>query len=256
MTATAIATAKPPARPRRQRRVARQLLLTAHVLVSVGWNGVALGQLALAITASVDDGIRHPAYELMHVFDRALNIPLALLTLATGILISLRTRWGLLHHWWVVTKLAITVVAVLFAAAFMRTMIVRAGHATADGNVHYSAPTAAIITGACLMNAMFITATFLSTLKPWGRTSRGLRASRSAGAHTPASAANGTSAPPTTRSFISTAPAGATTAGTSPPAVSTSPPENAGPAETATPDHAGDDGGAVITGKRPGPVSG
>ncbi|KPM54870.1 hypothetical protein CcI49_08075 [Frankia sp. CcI49] len=175
MSATAITSTKAPAKPR-QKRLSRQLLLTAHVLVSVGWNGVALGQLALAVTASVNGDIRHPAYELMHVFDRALNIPLALLTLATGILISLRTRWGLLHHWWVVTKLAITVFAVIFAAGFMRTLIVRAGDATADGEIHYSAPAVAIITGACLMNALFITATFLSTLKPWGRTRRGRQA--------------------------------------------------------------------------------
>lgn len=254
MTATAIATARPPARPRRQRRVARQILLTVHVLVSVGWNGVALGQLALAITASLDSDIRHPAYELMHVFDRALNIPLALLTLATGIAISLRTRWGLLHHWWVVTKLAITVVAVLFAAAFMRTMIVRAGHATADGNVDYTAPTAAIITGACLMNAMFITATFLSTLKPWGRTRRGVRASRHPAARTPASVANGTPTPPTTRSFISPAMAGAAVTGTEPSTVSAAPPGNADPVTAAAHDHA-DRGGGVVTGNRPGPAS-
>lgn len=238
MTATAITTARPPARPRRQRRVARQLLLTAHVLVSVGWNGVALGQLALAITASLDSDIRHPAYELMHVFDRALNIPLALLTLATGILISLRTRWGLLHHKWVVTKLAITVVAVIFAAAFMRTMIVRAGHATADGNVHYSGPTVAIIAGACLMNAMFITATFLSTIKPWGRTQRGLRAGRRPAARAPVSVVNGTSTPSSTRSFVSPAPTGSTVTDTPLPGNSGPPAGNAGPVPETTQDPA------------------
>lgn len=174
MSATAIASAKVPTK--RRRRVTRQLLLTAHVLVSVGWNGVALGQLALAVTALVNSEIRHPAYELMHVFDRALNIPLALLTLITGIVISLRSRWGLLHHWWVTAKLAITVFAVIFAAVYMRTLIVRAGEATEGGEVRYDTPAVAIITGACLMNALFITATFLSTLKPWGRTSRGRRA--------------------------------------------------------------------------------
>lgn len=163
-----------PARPRRRRRIAKKLLLTAHVLVSVGWNGVALGQLALAVTAAVDAGIRHPAYELMHVFDRALNIPLALLTLATGILISMRTKWGLLRHWWVAAKLAITVAAVIFAGAFMRTLVIAAGKGTADGHGDYNAPTVAIIIGACVMNVAFITATLLSTVKPWGRIRRGV----------------------------------------------------------------------------------
>lgn len=173
MATTAIPSVEATAK--RRRRVTRQLLLTAHVLVSVGWNGVALGQLTLAVTAAVNGEIRQPAYELMHVLDRALNIPLALLTLITGIVISLRSHWGLLRHWWVATKLVITVFAIIFAAGYMRTLIVRAGHETAGGEIHYDAPTVAIITGACLMNALFITATFLSTLKPWGRTSRGRR---------------------------------------------------------------------------------
>jgi hypothetical protein len=135
----------------------RTALLTLHVLVSVGWNGVAFVQLVLASTAPADADLRHSAYELMHVVDRTLDIPLALLTLITGVAMSMKTRWGLLRYWWVVTKLIITVVAVISGGALIRTLIVGTGHATADGAAAYPAQTTAIIICACAMNLLFIT---------------------------------------------------------------------------------------------------
>ncbi|WP_207568760.1 hypothetical protein [Frankia casuarinae] len=164
------------------RKPMRTALLAVHVLVSVGWNGVAFAQLVLASTAAADAGLRHSAYELMHVVDRVLNIPLALLALTTGVVISVKTRWGLLRHWWVATKLVITVVAVILGSSMMRPLVVRAGHATDGGEVAYAAPTVAIILGASVMNVLFITATVLSIAKPWGKTPRGRRAMRRAGA--------------------------------------------------------------------------
>ncbi|WP_207770208.1 hypothetical protein [Frankia canadensis] len=165
--------------PRRRgghlRKPMRTVLLTMHVIVSVGWNGVAFAQLVLASTAAADDGLRHSAYELMHVVDRTLDIPLALLTLITGIVMSLKTRWGLLRYWWVVAKLSITVFAVISGGAVIRTLIVAAGHATAGGQTTYPAQAVALILCASVMNVLFITATVLSTAKPWGRTPRGRR---------------------------------------------------------------------------------
>ncbi|MCL9793700.1 hypothetical protein [Frankia sp. AgKG'84/4] len=160
---------------RRLRRPARTALLTLHVIVSVGWNGVAFAQLALASTAAADANLRHAAYELMHVIDRTLDIPLALLTLITGIVMSVGTKWGLLRHWWIVAKLAITVVAVISGGAVVRTLIVSADHATRGATTAAPTQAIALIVCACAMNVLFITATVLSTAKPWGRTPRGTR---------------------------------------------------------------------------------
>ncbi len=160
---------------RRLRRPARTALLTLHVIVSVGWNGVAFAQLALASTAAADANLRHATYELMHVIDRTLDIPLALLTLITGIVMSVGTKWGLLRHWWIVAKLTITVVAVISGGAVVRTLIVSADHATRGATTTAPTQTFALIVCACAMNVLFITATVLSTAKPWGRTPRGNR---------------------------------------------------------------------------------
>ncbi|MCL9761765.1 hypothetical protein [Frankia sp. AiPa1] len=162
-------------RHRHLRKPLRTALVTAHVIVSVGWNGVAFAQLVLASTAAADPGLRPAAYELMHVIDRTLDIPLALLTLISGVVLSTKTRWGLLRHWWVAAKLTITVVAVISGGAVIRTLIVSASHASATSSTGYPAQAVALIVCGTLMNLLFITATILSIAKPWGRTPRGRR---------------------------------------------------------------------------------
>src|SRR5699024_10857546 len=72
----------------------------------------------------------------------AIVVPLALLSVVTGLIVSVGTHWGLLLHWWVVTKFALDL-------ELVATMI---GFAVA-----------------------LWTATALSTYKPWGKTKRGRR---------------------------------------------------------------------------------
>jgi hypothetical protein len=172
MTAIAV----PVPRPRQLRPTARKLVLILHVFISVSWSGVAFGQLVLAVTAATDRSLRHPAYQLMHIFDASLNIPFALLTLTTGLIVSLKTPWGLLRYRWVATKFFITVGAIIFAALVMRALIEQAGQHSADATSG-GVPTVGIIIGGCVMNVVFLATTLLSILKPWGKTARGRRLS-------------------------------------------------------------------------------
>ena len=93
----------------------RKFALTTHVSSSVGWFGSVAAFLALAIggpTGSDPEGVR-AAYLPMHLTTRYVVVPLSAGALATGIVQSLGTSWGLFRHYWVVTKLLITVVATL-----------------------------------------------------------------------------------------------------------------------------------------------
>jgi hypothetical protein len=54
--------------------------------------------------------------------------PLAVLSLGTGLLLGLLTRWGLFQYWWVTIKLAITVV---LSGAVLLVLVPRLG-ATAN----------------------------------------------------------------------------------------------------------------------------
>lgn len=87
----------------------RNLLLSVHVAASVGVVGADLALLVLASAglAGADPVTIYPAARLIGA---SLIAPLALVTLATGLLLGLLTPWGLFTYWWVTIKLAIVVV--------------------------------------------------------------------------------------------------------------------------------------------------
>ena len=92
---------------------ARKVALTAHIVASVGWLGAVVAFLVLAGAAvtSPDVELARGLYPAMDVLGRLALVPLSLLALATGLLQSLGTSWGLLRYWWVVVKLVITLAA-------------------------------------------------------------------------------------------------------------------------------------------------
>jgi len=93
----------------------RKFALTAHVTFSIGWLGAVACFLALAVAglANTDAQVVRAAYLAMDVITRFILVPLALVSLLTGVVQSLGTPWGLLRHYWVVFKLLLTVAAVI-----------------------------------------------------------------------------------------------------------------------------------------------
>jgi hypothetical protein len=93
----------------------RKALLTTHLMSSVGWFGAVACFLVLAIVGveSASAELVRGSYLAMQVLTWSLIVPLCLASLVTGILQALGTPWGLLRHYWVITKLVLTVVATL-----------------------------------------------------------------------------------------------------------------------------------------------
>lgn len=91
----------------------RKLMLTVHVTASVGWLGAIAAYLALNVPAltSDDEQTVRAAYLMMDVVGRYALVPLAATSLATGILQSWGTPWGLFRHYWVTISLALTTFA-------------------------------------------------------------------------------------------------------------------------------------------------
>ncbi len=91
----------------------RKFVPTTHVSVSVGWIGALAGFLALAITGliSQDALTVRSSYLAMDTINRFVIVPAALLSLATGIVQTLSTPWGLIRHYWVLFKFLIIVTA-------------------------------------------------------------------------------------------------------------------------------------------------
>ncbi|MEE1773306.1 DUF2269 domain-containing protein [Streptomyces sp. JV185] len=158
------------------KRSARRSLLVAHIAVSVGWLGVTVGLLALAITAfsTADPATARAATRAMKVFGDWLIVPVALFSLFSGLVLALGTPWGLARHRWVWTKFWLTLITVALSVFSLRPGIDEAAtRGTVDADL-VVAPSVATAT------YLFITA--ISVLKPWGPTRRGHRLRRSAGA--------------------------------------------------------------------------
>ena len=89
----------------------RKFILTAHVTSSVGALGAVTAFLALAVTGLIeaDPRISGPAYIAMDVIASLVIVPLVFASLATGLVQSLGTAWGLFRHYWVLVKFVLTI---------------------------------------------------------------------------------------------------------------------------------------------------
>lgn len=97
----------------------RRLLLAVHLICSVGWIGAVCAYLVLAfaVLTSANRETMRAAWVGMNLIGWYALVPLAILSLLTGVLLALTSRWGLLRHYWVVISLvgtaALTAVLVL-----------------------------------------------------------------------------------------------------------------------------------------------
>lgn len=155
----------------------RKLALTAHVSASVGWLGAVAGFLALAGLTSPDGLKARAAYLSMDVTTQFVIVPLCLAALATGLIQSLGTRWGLFRHYWVLAKLLMTLFAtiiLLLHTRAIRSMAEAAVHATlAPGDFRPLRIQLAADAGAALLVLLVVTA--LAVYKPRGLTRYGWR---------------------------------------------------------------------------------
>ena len=156
----------------------RKAALAAHVTTSVGWVGAVVTFIALATVGLVSDDVTtaRGTYLVMEPTARFVLVPLALLSLATGMVQSLGTPWGLLRHYWVVVKLLITVLATAVLLVYLRTFAAMAS-TSADpavglGEIRNPSP----LLHAVLALVLLLVATVLGVVKPRGLTWFGRRA--------------------------------------------------------------------------------
>jgi hypothetical protein len=142
--------------------------LILHVLASVGWFGIAVGVVIIAAMAgtAADESFAHDLYRVLAASPRV-SVTAGLLGIATGMVVSLGTRWGLIRHWWVVVKILIAVAVVATDAVLVSTI---ASDAMATGR---PAPPLFGATSAHIV--VLVIATALSVIKPRGLTPWGRR---------------------------------------------------------------------------------
>lgn len=159
----------------------KSLLVALHVISIASWIGGTLGMLLLGIYLHSAENGDQLAFTLasMEVIDENLLKFPALLSLLTGILLSVWTQWGLVKHYWVLIKLVLTIITIMMGILFLDDwtaslgdMIHEMGFATLQDQTFQTKWTSIIIMSSfnllCLVFMVFIT-----YLKPFGKIKKG-----------------------------------------------------------------------------------
>jgi hypothetical protein len=157
----------------------RKFALTAHVTSSVGWLGAVVSFLALAVAgvASEDTQIVQTAYLAMHLTTWFVIVPFCLAALTTGVMQSLGTPWGLFRHYWVATKLLLTVLAtiILFVHTQPIARVAEVASTTALASADLRQVRLQLVGDTAAALFVLLVTTALSVYKPWGMTPYGVR---------------------------------------------------------------------------------
>ena len=106
------------------RPVVRKLALSVHLTCSVGWIGAVVAYLGLGLAAvnSTDVTTTRSAWVAMEVIGWFVIVPLAVLSLVTGVVMSLGTRWGLFRYYWVAISFVLTLLCTVVLILHMPTV--------------------------------------------------------------------------------------------------------------------------------------
>lgn len=165
-------------------RSIRRLMITTHVVFSVGWLGAVAAFLALSIAGltSHDADVIRAVYPSMNLISRFVVIPTCFASVGTGLLQALATPWGLFRHHWIVLKFGLGIFATIallvhqFGAIALAATNISGASAGALLTTGIPAPLKAeLVLAPSLSIVLLLVATTLGIYKPWGLTPYGLR---------------------------------------------------------------------------------
>ena len=165
----------------------RKLGLSLHVVLSVGWLGAVAAFVALAVAAlGSDQAVSRAAFVSMGQIGRWVIVPLSLGALASGILQSMATKWGLARYYWVLVKLLLTIAATAALLLHQFTAVEDAARLALQTGIdtyrHLHGFGIQLLADAGLAAIVLVIITVIAICKPWGLTPF---AKRMAGAQQP-----------------------------------------------------------------------
>ena len=145
-------------------RAARRTLLVVHLLAAGTWIGVDVMLGVLVLTVLIGDPALVPAaLQVLPLLFWPL-LTAGLVSLLSGLLLGLGSRYGLLRFWWVAVKLALNLVLVTLVVLLLGPGLYAA---VATG------PTPTMAFPPAVSLTALTVAVALSVVKPWGRIRRG-----------------------------------------------------------------------------------
>ena len=154
-------------------RRARTAVLIVHVLAASAWIGIDVLVAVLVGVGSLapEPGLRGLAYQALATFVVIPMASAAILTLVSGIVLGVGSRWGLVRYWWVGVKLVLTVVMLTLIVVLLRPGMSEVGAAgvalVTDGET--AADLSFLVFPPAVSLSMLTLAVVLAVAKPWGR---------------------------------------------------------------------------------------
>jgi hypothetical protein len=175
MTTTFTPPAPPAAqtRPWRLRGRTRKTTLTLHIASAGVWLGidVVMGVLVFTALLTGSDRTKALCYQALELFAVWPLLVAGLLCLASGVLLGLGSKYGLLRYWWVAVKLVLNIVLSGLVLVALRPTVTDAAERARD-LLAGGAPdlgVGALIFPPVVSTGALVFAMVLSVFKPWGR---------------------------------------------------------------------------------------
>ena len=154
----------------------RKSVLVVHIVSAGGWIGidVVMGIFVFTALGTNDDGIRALCFRALELFAVWPLIATGLVCLASGGVLGLGTKYGLVRYWWVAIKLAMNVVLVVLVAFALRPGVIEV--AEQGRRFMVGEPVSLAVDGLIfppiVSTSALLVATVLAVYKPWGRIRR------------------------------------------------------------------------------------
>jgi len=157
---------------RRLSAKARKGFLAVHILSSGAWIGidVVLAVLVFRAMLTDDPALAATCYQALRIFAVWPLLVVGLVCLASGIVLGIGTKYGLVRYWWVAVKLALNIVLTVLGVVALRPGLEEAaafGQRLAEGEFAGTAPD--LVFPPIVSPTALVVAVLLSVYKPWGR---------------------------------------------------------------------------------------
>ena len=152
-------------------------MLALHIVSAGAWIGIDVIVAVLVLTGwfGGDDETRGLAYRALSEFVVWPMFTAGLLTLTTGLLLGMATKWGLVRYWWVLVKLVLNVVLCTLVLVALQPGMGEVGtygtELAAGADPDPGRVSDLFFPPAVSLTALSL-ATVLAVMKPWGRVRR------------------------------------------------------------------------------------
>jgi hypothetical protein len=153
----------------------RKGVLVVHIASTGAWLGLDVAMAVVVFTAvfTDDTGTRALCYQVLELFAVWPLFTAGLVCLASGVVLGLGSKYGLVRYWWVATKLVLNILLTGLVLVALRpglSGLSEQGRQLAAG-LPVTASIGNMIYPPIVSPVALLVAIGLAVFKPWGRTS-------------------------------------------------------------------------------------